>query len=347
MSVWPFTTSRGAGPSGRILLDVGSASVAGACELESDGRAPMLVYGKRVPITAHATEEPLAALGRALALILSALETEGVTALSRAAPGTRVASALVALDAPWSMTTVRIEEERPSDARAFFFTKRVLGEMLRHSEGALKHGPNDRVDQQVVGARLNGYLTAEPVGKAAHRASLLILASKIAGEPAEAIEHGLRERLRIHAPRFTSGAALRYRALCALFPHERELLILDAAGPAAAVSLVRARTLVAVREFPASGGAAAWAGAVRAVLQELATSYPLPRTIFLVVDEAEAAGRLATLNASELGALWFSDVPPKVIAISRITRGAVTLAPEMLPDIRLALMAYAGTIPGS
>ncbi|MDE2057557.1 MAG: hypothetical protein KGI78_01740, partial [Patescibacteria group bacterium] len=196
----------------------------------------------------------------------------------------------------------------------------------------------------VVGARLNGYPTADPMDGVAHRASLVILVSKIAGDVGESVRKLARERFQIQAPRIVAGAALRYRALAALFPHERDLLILDATGSAAALSLVRGKTLVALHEFNVGGGEA-WAGATEGALRDLAAKYPLPRTILLAAEGDAAAKRQTALETSGIGALWFAETPPRIIAVPRVAAGAVALAPQALPDMRLALAAFAAALP--
>ena len=335
MSVWPFK-SRAGGGSVSLLVDIGGTSAAMAILVHKAGIVPLICYAKRVPITAHESEAPEAALTRALTVLLGDLGTEGVTALRGASGLSAFDEAVVAIDAPWQQTIVRIEEKR-SDT-PFTFTKRTLAEILRTAEAAVTAGGDRKVEQRVVGVRLNGYPTANPVGRSARRAALIILVSSMHEAAVEAIRTLLREKLRV-VPAFTSGVTLRYQVLRQTFPHERDLLILDAAGHAAALALVRARSLVAIREFPSGRDEQEWVAAVQKALGDIATSYPLPRTVLLVADEKEARAQAAALQAGGLQQLWVTEEPPKIVPVSRIPGGSVALAHGALPDIRLILMA--------
>lgn len=335
MSVWPFT-SRAASGSVSLLVDIGGTSAAVACLAHKVGAAPRICYAKRVPITAHEKEPPEAALERALAVLCEAVGTEGVVALKKVSGTSRFDEALVAVDAPWQQTIVRVEEKRAETP--FVFTRRTLAEILRDSQRAVTTDADRTVEQHVVGVRLNGYVTKSPVGQSARRAALIILVSWMHEAAVQKVKELLRERLYV-TPTFMSGVALRYQVLRETFPHERDLLILDAAGHAAALSLVRSHTLVAVREFPSGGNEAEWVAAVQKALQDVATSYPLPRTILLVADEKEARAQANALSAAGLSQLWVTEEPPKVVPISRIPGASVVLAQGALPDIRLSFMA--------
>ena len=347
MSFW--RSSRTTGGTSRLLIDIGGTSVAGACAYFALGSPPVLCYDRRAPITTHENEPPEAAMERALELVCDTLEKDGVAALARAAGSGRIDEAIISIDAPWQQTIVHMEEKRSGapdgQARTFTFTKRTLADILGSSRAAIEEDPGREVKQHVVGIRLNGYETTDPFGKSAHRAALIILISWIQSRIVEAVGTIVRKRFHIHHPTYVSGLTLRYRALSATFPHERDVLILDAVGHAVALSLVRARTLVAVREFPSGEGEAAWVEAVSAALKEIAASYPLPRTILLVADEPEARTHMKTLQSSGFSALWFTEEPLRIIPVSRLPTTNLTIALETIPDIRLSLMTQYASLP--
>ena len=341
MSLFRFSAKSGSRVS-RALIDIGPASVAGACAYFDDGKPPVLTYGKRAPIIVNPEDKPETAMGRTLELICDALLAEGLPTLAQAGAGA-FDEALVSIDAPWQQTVAHLEELR--EERPFTFTKRTLSSILAKSRSAIAEDASKTVEQHVVGVRLNGYPTASPIGKSAHRAALVILISWMETSILSAATEVLRKRLHISRPTFVSGAALRYRALAANFPHEHDLLILDAASHAAAISLVRGHMLVAVNEFPAGDGEELWTKAVVEALRDLAASYPLPHTILLIADEADAPAHTAAIQSSSLGALWLSDNPPKVVVVSSAPKDAVEIASDVLNDIRLALMAEYAALP--
>ena len=320
----------------RLLIDVGPSSVAGACAAYLPDSTPILCYNKRVPIIIHPDEPPETAMERALEMVCEALGTEGAAALGRLTGSGRIDEATISIDAPWQQTTMHMEEKREQEP--FTFTRRTLAEILERSRSALTEDSDRTVEQHVVGIRLNGYETARPFGQMARRATLLILISWIHSGIIEAIHTLIRRKFPISHPTFIGGPTLRYRALSAAFPHERNMLILDAAGHTAVLSLVRARMLVAVQEFPCGEEEDAWVAAVNGALRQVAASYPLPHTILLVADGAEAPAHARALEEAKLGTLWLSDDPPKIIPVSRMSAAQVAMTAEALPDIRLALM---------
>ena len=342
MSIFSFTAKQDRTIS-RLLIDVGPSSVAGGCAAYLPGKPAILCYDKRAPIIIHPDEPPETAMERALDLVCEALGSEGVAALARVAGSGRVDEAIVSIDAPWEQTIAHMEEMRKE--QPFTFSKRTLAHILELSRSALTEDPGRTVAQHVVGIRLNGYETTRPFGKTARRATLIILISWIQTHVIEAVSLIIRKRFHLSRPVYVSGPTLRYRALSAAFPHEHDMIILDAASHAAVLSLVRARTLVAIQEFPGGEDEDAWAEAVATALRTIAASYPLPHTILLVADGAEAATHARALEGAGLGALWLSDNPPKVTPVSRMPAAQVAMTTEALPDIRLALMVQYAALP--
>ncbi len=319
-----------------LLIDVGPTSVAGACAVYAPGSTPLLSYGKRVPIETRSDEAPEAAMERALTLICEALGKEGVATLARATGSGRADAVTVAIDAPWQQTIVHMEEKR--EERPFTFTRRVLTEILERSRSAITEDSDRVVEQHVVGVRLNGYDSPSPLGQVARRATLLILISWIQSSVIATIRTIIREQFHHAHPSFVAGPTLRYQVLLASFPHERDMLILDAASHTGVLSLVRGRTLVAIQEFPGGETEDEWITAVNAALHEIAASYPLPHTVLLVADGADAATHASALESAHMDA-WLSKNPPKIIPVSRMPAAQVAVATEATPDIRLALMA--------
>jgi hypothetical protein len=328
----------------RALIDVSASSVAGALATYPAEGPATLVWTKRVPIIAHADEPPETAMGRALELIAGALVSEGAPVLARLSGSGRLDGVRVALDAPWQETDVRISEVR--EEQPFTFTRKMLARMLEQAEAEHARAESLQIEQHVIGVRLNGYQTREPIGKRAHRASLTVITSSLRHEVVEQAEAVIRRHLHLSRAAYVSGPASRFQMLRAMFPHERDLLIIDSVGRAAAISLVRTGTLAAVKECAGGDDEGTWVAAVGAVLRELATMYPLPRTVLLVAPEDEAKARTQALGSAGLGALWLSDEPPSIIPVTRVAPEELVVGPEAQPDIRLALMARYDRVAG-
>lgn len=319
-----------------VLIDIGQSSIAGAYTWSPPAAPPMVAWAKRVPIVSREGETPEIAMQRALELMGNALTTEGAPALARVAGNARIEQVVVAIDAPWQQTSVRVEQI--AEAEPFTFSKRVLAEALAKAaaESGQATAEGQEIEEHAIDIRLNGYQTRNPYGKRARRATFVILISSITTVLKEAVGATLKKYLHTADALYISGPSLRFQVLHSAFPHERDVLILDAIGTSIALSLVRQGILVAVAE-PQAGQAPL--EAVRAALGEFAKAYPLPRTILLVTDEVDPPLTKAQLEGADLGALWLTERPPTILALTRAQLPNILNGPEALPDIRLALMA--------
>lgn len=319
-----------------ILIDIGTSSVAGAYAQYVEGEMPVLLYTRRLPIEMRESEPRERAMLRALQILGEALIREGAPLLARAT-GTGSADAiLVSIDAPWQSTSVHIEQFEQKTP--FVFTKSLVTEELEKT--SIIEPGKILADESIIGTILNGYETDNPYGKKVHRASVIVLTSLIDKKTAGSITSILRGLY--HSTRILpiAGSSLRYQAMRSAFPHERDALILDATGPLMSIALVRRDLFVALVEITDSATTNdTWIDGVTKELSELAKHYPLPRTIFLLARESDSASLQKTLDAANLGKLWLSDNPPKIVSVlaSHIV-GLVRQATEASPDLLLLLM---------
>ncbi len=298
---------------------------------------PMLCYSKRVPIVTRPDEELEVAAERALAVVALALVREGAPTAARAAGTLHIGDTVVSIDAPWEKTSVRMEhlqEDKP-----FTLTKKGVEELLKSSRPEISKENQDICEEHIIDTRLNGYQNHDPYGKRATRAAFTILTSSIHTRTVESVTALLRTHFHHASARYISGPSLRYQVLRTLFPHERDVLIIDALRKDGAVlSLTRAGVLVAMSESEGSRDTTAWMDAAKRTLGEFAAQYPLPRTMLLVADETEVGRLKQAFDAISLASAWFSS-PPKILPVHRNQLGSIRIPSETLEDIRLSIMA--------
>lgn len=319
-----------------LLVDISTRMIVGAYVHYSEGELPALVYTDRLPIEPHEGEAEEAAMLRTLKALGEMMIRQGAPVLQRITGSGTVHMILVSVDAPWQDTSVRTEEFEEEEP--FVFTQSLVTKRLEAahaaSEGKLL------ADESIVGTILNGYETENPYGKKAHRASVIVLTSLIEHRVAASIIATL-ERLYHNKNIFPiAGSSLRYQALRAVFPHERDAIILDATSTElSSLSLVRKGLLVSLIQANAAAKSGAWVATVTDELKQIAKQFPLPRTIFLLAHEADAdllRGQLDTLNFSSL---WLSDHQPKIVPITRSHMSTVLRQlTETPPDIVILLM---------
>lgn len=329
--------SRRASAESVVLIDIGTSSVAGAYARYAEQEPPALLYTRRVPIEIRGDEPHGRAMLRALTILGDILIREGAPILARAAGSGTVDTVLVSIDAPWEETSVRTEHfERQIP---FVFTKSLVAKALGKHSAALPE--KLLVDESIIGTILNGYETANPYGKKAHRAAAIILTSFIERKIAESVLAILQQLYHTRHILPIAGSSLRYQAMRAAFPHERDALILDATGSLTSIMLMRRGLFTAISLVPNSAtDDRAWIRKVADECAEIARNYPLPRTIFLLAREPEIALLREKLDAAHLGSLWLSDNPPKIVSIlaSHII-GPIRHTTTASPDLLLLLMA--------
>lgn len=320
------------------MIDIGADSVAGAYARYSTGALPVLLYTRRLPIDIHGGEPHERAMLRALDVLGDGLIREGAPTLARATGSGSADNILVSIGAPWQKTFIRteyFEQEEP-----FIFTESLVRQALEKTrtvaDGQLL------ADESIIGTILNGYETSDPYGKEAYRASVIVLTSLINEPVAKGIQTTLRKLFHTQKMFTIAGSSLRYQAMRIAFPHEHDALILDAADSLTTVSLVRRDLLVNVVEVPVrTEDTASWLQKISGELTNVAGKFPLPRTIFLLARESEAASLQKALDAAKLGSLWLAENPPKIIAVlASHLSGLVRHASTASPDLSLLLMTF-------
>ena len=322
-----------------VLVDITADSVAGGYAVCSEGQPPLLLYGQRSPIGAHADEQGASAMLRTLTALGEVLIREGAPALAQQAGSGTVSRIVVSLGAPWQETSVRTEHFE--NATPFVFTRGLIEQAMKKTGSAAGKVLSD---ESVIGTTVNGYRTNNPYGKKAHRAAAIILSSFVEQSVAENISTALRGLYHLQHIEFIAGSSLRYQALRAIFPHERTTLILDATSSFVSVCLVRNDLLVALSEIAGGdAGSEPWAKKVADGLAVLGKEYPLPRTIFLLAHEDEAEKIRAALTGAPFASLWLSDNPPKIVSVLPANLTDFVKRSETAPaDLPLLLMALHG-----
>lgn len=320
-----------------VLIDIGAGSVAGAYAIFTEGAQSSLLYTRRLPIEIREDEPHDRAMLRALKILGDALVLEGAPILMRTTGSGSTDTVVVSINAPWQETKIRTEnfEQKTS----FTFSKRLITTSLEKT--SVTPPGKLLVDESLIGTILNGYETHHPYGKKVHRASIIVLTSLIDEHAASGINSIIRGLYHTKHILSIAGSSLRYQAMRIAFPHERDVLILDATGPLTSIMLVRRDLLVDVVDIPSPmNNTDAWLQKIVDELTELAKRFPLPHTIFLLAREPEIASLRETLNAANLGRLWLSENPPKIVSVlgSHLNR-SIRQTAATPPDLSLLLMA--------
>ncbi|MCX6787047.1 MAG: hypothetical protein NTY93_00795 [Candidatus Kaiserbacteria bacterium] len=200
-----------------VLIDIAADSVAGAYACFSEGETPALLYAKRLSMEMRESEPHEHAIMQALGTLGNELIREGAPALIRATGSGSANTILVSIDTPWQETNVRIENfER---GNSFIFTKSIVAAALENTS-VVPHGKT-LADESILSTILNGYETRDPYERKIRRASVTVLTSFIEKNIFDAIVSAFRSIFHTKHILMIAGSSLRYQAMRAAFPHER------------------------------------------------------------------------------------------------------------------------------
>lgn len=319
-----------------MLIDIGAESVAGAYLYYKENQKPNLLYTYRLPIENRKEELNEMAMFRALKMLCDIAIKEGSPMLLRSTGSGRIDNILVSIDSPWQETSVRTEHFKKRDT--FVFTRSMVDNVLKQIEAV-----SDKkviTDQSIIGTILNGYETHRPYGKRVHRASVIVLTSHIEKRVADGIITVVRSSY--HTKNITpiADSSMKYQAMCHAFPHDRDMLILDAIGPITTISLVRKGLFVRIVEVSVPTGSSALVDGVMTEFSKLAEKYPLPRAIFLLAQGHDAVPLQKRLSKAKLEELWLTDNPPTIVSVlSSTIATSINQTTTASLDLPLLLMA--------
>ncbi|HUX81176.1 MAG TPA: hypothetical protein VMV38_02560 [Candidatus Paceibacterota bacterium] len=319
-----------------ILIDIGADHLSGAYGRFQEKELPKLLYARTLPIEIRKDEAQERAMLRTLTILGNDLIREGAPILARTTGTGSADMILVSIDAPWQETTVRTEHlEQKKD---FIFTKNLIAEKLK--EANVLPPEKFLADESIIGTILNGYETTNPYGKTARRAALVILTSLIERTVAHAIIATLKEMYHTKNILPIAGNSLRFQALCDMFPHEQGALIIDMTSKTlVSLALVRKGILTVMHQKTTTADAIGWTDTITQTLSEIAKSYPLPRTIFLLAPESDLVSLREKLGENKITQLWLSAHPPTIISIEKtLMTTFIQSVTTHMPDLSLLLM---------
>jgi hypothetical protein len=359
-----------------VLIDVSSASVAGAYAVFKKGQKPSVIYTKRIPIGAREGEPRAEDMERTLAELTQTLIKEGAPVLARSTGSGRVRGVLACIGAPWQETNIHTETIEP--VHPFTFTRNILEE----TERTVAEIPRDRVlsEESVIATLLNGYEVSNPFGKRVERADLLILSSTLDAKVTAAVSSTLRKAYHTRAIRITAFSPVAYTVFRDVYPHEKDYLIFSVGGETSDITLVKrgllassastthglADMLRAADRVPAiarepvalptdsavdpahdlgksariTAAKGDWVAGITSALAGIAKDQALPRTLFLLAEEGAQDFLKTVLDEGPFRTLLLSDEPLAIIpVVPQHFAPYVNTRGEAEGDVPLAMLA--------
>ena len=244
-----------------LILDIGSGSVAGSFVEFSADQNPKILYVKRVPIKfsllLSGTRFKKKMLG-ALLLLMENLNNEGLGYVKGYSKN-HIKKVYCSLASPWFVSqtkSVRIKKNKP-----FVITEQFISDFLKKEEedfedsNLSKYESNTKqrseiIERKLVGIKLNGYNTKNPLGKKASEARLSLFLSMSQKSILDSIEDIVSKHFYIENINFHSFTLASFSAIRDMYEAVPSFLLLDITGEVTDVSLIKSGNILRTMSYP-------------------------------------------------------------------------------------------------
>ncbi|VAW32224.1 hypothetical protein MNBD_CPR01-431 [hydrothermal vent metagenome] len=223
-----------------LLIDIGSASIAGTYAHISHGYKPELYYTARVPIRSHENINMRKDMERALTELTKVLAQEGARVFAKETGNGSVDRIVVSVASPWQETHTHIE--RATHKKPFRFTRHLLNMMVEKSVSAMPG--RTQATAMVIATRLNGYEMINPFGKMAYDAEVYVILSSISTDVADSIRTVLRKSFHSLHIEIVAFAPVMFLVLRDLYTEYKDFIIMDVSGEATDILIVKKTVLL-------------------------------------------------------------------------------------------------------
>ncbi len=358
---WPFGGTK---DSIVALVDIHSSSISAGYAILTPGAEPHIIASVEYPLDEHATEPKSDAVPRVLSLALSALVRTGAPKLMEHAGRARVDRVALSVSGPWQTYKVTMVEKHGD--KPFAITEGLVSELLAPAQTPQRG--RETTAQSIIASFLNGYETPQPYGMRASSLQVVALTSTINRTFHTLVKEKVKAAFHTKHITTTSFAPELFFEYKALFPHQRDYILLDVGSDFSDTISVKHALLVAsgthalgandalekLRKVAVTGGAPAkdlepvadketisvLVEKIHAALARLAEEEPLPHLVLYTAPDRVAPFIEDALADGSLCTLWISR---EQVAVHRLTlqdfAGAVSLAPDAMPSLPLCVLA--------
>jgi hypothetical protein len=375
--MWPFRSSGG---NSIAVMHVSAQEVSAGLVWHETGKKPALCATARAIISKKEGEAPEASLERALTEAGDELVRTGAPVLRSIAGSGSIDRAIVGLQCPWMSGTVETTQiqpeapftytrsmehesldEDPAKTEGRFIEKRVAATLLNGYLTKDPYGKRAKHAELVVYVSKTSQAESDAVTAVVRRTFHLHTESQVS------FCYAATCALQSLHPQIKDFLMLSATARSVEVVSVKRGHIVDAVngteGTDALLGRVRKLSLTADDALPTSrqpgyiapkpkeGSKTAqdearkeWVASFVQLLKGCAARHALPRTIFMIADEEAREALTAALNDETLHALWLSDEPVTIVALTtQHVSSAITTTGTAEGNVALALLAVFAT----
>lgn len=227
-----------------LVVDIGSSSVGAALVSVSKGAPPKILFSTRSPVVLQNESER----GHSLSSVISALESVMKTVSSERVVAHK---SHIIFSSPWYLSKTditKVDYDAPT-----LVTHHNIDQLVKEVEKKFvveSSSDDEVVEHRVIRTKLNGYDTSNPYNKKAKSVEVTFYSSTIAKDVLNSVRRIVGKYFHIRNNEMSSFSLAAFSAISAIFPTERDFLIVDIRGEVTDLSLISDGVLTKSLFFP-------------------------------------------------------------------------------------------------
>jgi hypothetical protein len=244
-----------------LMCDIGSGSVALALVDAGETPAKVLLTTRQLAVFANA---PTYIAKQAL--LIKTLDTLGKQFQASIRPilekkkVRHMHDAHIVFSSPWYLSKTTVQSIHKETE--FILDSRSLGQVIEDEEkkfeAEVSHSSNTRfskrdihmIEREIMRVLLNGYETDNPYFKKVKQVDFCLYMSIVPHDFLFGVDASLRSHFHVHTVQAHSFPLVCYESVAVMFPHETDLILIDAGGETTDVTIVRNNAIEASESFP-------------------------------------------------------------------------------------------------
>jgi len=279
-----------------LILDIGSASVAGALVLFAKKKQPRVLYVTRIPITVPDNIDEHDFTKSMVSFVKKAIEEVSIKGIQhlnfRKLRKKDIRRVFCIYASPWFASetkTISIKNDVPKE-----LTKRMVDDIVNKEKKLLTEnlGIQDEasiIEQKIISTKLNGYLTSNPYGKEVSDVEMTIFLGVVPTNIINAIEDTVNSSLHPDEIIHHSFSLVAYRTITDVFPADSNSIVLDVTGEVTDITVIEDDVMVQTASIPFGRNTL-----VRAIVKEKKANSDIALSLLHLYSNERAESKLYT-----------------------------------------------------
>ena len=279
-----------------LVLDIGSASVAGALVLFEKKKQPKVLYVTRIPITVPYDIDESNFTKSMVSFVKKAIEEVSVKGIQhlnfRKLRKRDIRRVFCIYASPWFASetkTINIKNDVPKK-----ITKKMVDDLIGKEKRLLTEnlgitGEVSVIEQKIISTKLNGYLTSNPYNKEVLDVEMTIFLGIVPTNIVDSIENVVNSALHPDDIIHHSFSLVAYRTITDVFPADSNSVVLDITGEVTDITVIEDDVILQTASIPFGRNTL-----VRAIAREKKANTDIALSLLHLYSNEKAESKLYT-----------------------------------------------------